>query len=82
MAETVTGQKLREDEWADTETAARLLGLSPGTLVNYRSCKGKKGNGPAWLKVGRRIMYPMSEIDRYLESCLHGGKGYREGVDE
>jgi hypothetical protein len=37
--------------------------ISPKTLANWRA----KGTGPKWLKVGGRIVYPLTEVKAYEE---------------
>lgn len=43
--------------------AARYLGLSAQTHRNYRSYGNK---GPAYHKLGSRIVYKISDLERYL----------------
>lgn len=43
----------------DTERAAARLGLSPSTLEKLRVT----GGGPAYLKLGRRVVYEASDLD-------------------
>ena len=45
------------------QEAAVRLGLSPGTLRNWRHL----GRGPAYVKVGRRVLYPESVLENYLK---------------
>lgn len=44
--------------------AAKMLGISPGTLSSWR---GRK-EGPDYYKIGRRVIYYEADIERYLES--------------
>lgn len=46
-------------------TAVRL-GVSVGTLANWRSARV----GPSYLKIGSRVMYPVSEIEQFEQHCL------------
>ncbi len=46
--------------WTDAQLAERY-GLSPLTLRNWRSL----GIGPRAIKVGRRALYPDSEVSRF-----------------
>jgi excisionase family DNA binding protein len=46
--------------------AARYLGLSPSTLAKMRL----SGNSPAFLKLGRRVLYRRVDLDRWLESRI------------
>lgn len=43
----------------DTERAARRLGLSASTLEKLRCM----GGGPAYLKLGRRVVYEARDLD-------------------
>ena len=45
-----------------TGEAAALVGLSPRTLERYRVT----GEGPRFLKLGRRVVYPRLELDNWL----------------
>ena len=47
-----------------TEEAAKYLRLSPRTLERYRVT----GEGPRFLKVGTRVFYLQSELDKWLKS--------------
>ncbi len=42
--------------------AARYLGLAPQTLRNLRHY----GRGPAYCKLGSRVVYKISDLERYL----------------
>lgn len=46
-----------------TEEAARYVRLSPRTLERYRVT----GEGPEYLKVGRRVFYRRMKLDEWLE---------------
>jgi excisionase family DNA binding protein len=58
----ITGkpQLLSNDEAAD------FLGISPGTLVVWRSTK--RYTVP-FLKVGRKVLYDVDDLVAWLESC-------------
>mgnify|MGYP001073919398 CR=1 FL=1 len=46
--------------------AAKYLGLkSPKTLRNWRYY----GRGPAYCRLGRRIVYRQEDLDKFLEAC-------------
>jgi hypothetical protein len=47
------------------ELASRLR-MSPGTLANWRF----KGEGPNFLKIGKKILYPIAEVVAYEEQAL------------
>jgi excisionase family DNA binding protein len=48
----------------DTMGAAEYVGLHPRTLENWRS----QGRGLRYLRVGRRIVYRIADLEAYLES--------------
>ena len=37
-----------------------------GTLANWR-CEGK---GPQWVKLGRKVLYPVSCLEDWCRACL------------
>ena len=47
-----------------TEEAGRYLRLSPRTLERYRVT----GEGPRYLKIGRRVLYRKSDLDEWLKN--------------
>ena len=51
-------------ELLDTDAASRYLSVSPATLAYWRS----RGAGPAWFKLGRRVMYRPAALDQFVES--------------
>lgn len=48
---------------------AKRWGVAQKTLENWRSL----GQGPAYLKLGGRIMYRMADIERFESDNLHSG---------
>ena len=46
------------------DEAAKILGLSPGTLAKMRVT----GNGPVYCKLGRRIVYRPADLEQWLQS--------------
>ncbi|MEG3089322.1 tyrosine-type recombinase/integrase [Sphingomonas sp. PB4P5] len=48
-------------KWLDTRAAAAMLGYSPDTLQNYRTI----GIGPAFRKVGRRVVYAAEALQAW-----------------
>ncbi len=48
----------------DSREAARLLGVSPGTLANWRS----RGKGPAFIKLGHLAKYWPRDLEVYIQS--------------
>ncbi len=51
-------------QYVDEREAARILGLSRGTLSNWRTLR----RGPAYVRVGRAIRYPLAEIVAFAEA--------------
>lgn len=47
------------------ETAARLR-VTIGTLSNWRV----QGNGPRFIKVGRKVLYPVASVAAYEAAAL------------
>ena len=47
----------------DTVAAARYCSLSSKTLESWR-CSGK--NGPPFVKIGRRVLYRVADLDAWL----------------
>lgn len=47
------------------ETAQRLR-TTPGTLANWRV----KGYGPKYLKFGRKVLYPLAEVEKFEAGVL------------
>ena len=49
--------------------AAKYLGLSEVTIKTWR----RRGTGPAWLKLGRRVLYDRHDLDEFMVMRRHGG---------
>ena len=60
------------DSAVDTKSAARLLGRSVQTLMNWRAL----GSGPNFTKIGGRIRYHLDDIKSFREG--RGGYGFEE----
>jgi len=54
----------RDSSTLNAKAAARYLGLSPSTLAKMRL----SGNSPAFLKLGRRVLYRCADLETWLES--------------
>ena len=52
-------------KWRTPEAAA-YAGVSDRTLEALR----QKGGGPAYLKIGRAVLYRKSDLDTWLDQCL------------
>lgn len=44
--------------------AAFALGMSVKTLANWRS----NGFGPAYIKIGNRVLYPISDLEEWVNA--------------
>lgn len=51
-----------EPRFMDTESAATYCGSKPATLIKYRWL----GQGPAFVKLGRKVLYETAELDRWI----------------
>lgn len=51
----------------DAKKSATYLGLSTSTLAKLRL----SGNGPTYSKLGRRVIYRMEDLNKWVESRLH-----------
>jgi hypothetical protein len=49
--------------YVDTPGAAQRLGVSPRTLVDYRS----RGGGPKWVRIARAVRYRIDWLDQWAE---------------
>jgi predicted DNA-binding transcriptional regulator AlpA len=58
MSEITAGQRMR------TREAANYCGLAHRTLEKLRLT----GNGPAYLKIGRAVVYDRDDLDDWLAS--------------
>ena len=52
-------------ERLDTKQAAKYLGLAEQSLHNRRF----RRLPPSYIKIGRRILYDIKDLDLFLESC-------------
>lgn len=50
-------------ELLNVPEAAKYLRLAPQTLAKMRT----EGTSPPFIKVGRRVLYDLAEIDRWLD---------------
>lgn len=56
------------------EEAARIIGTTPSSLRSRR-CRKK---GPPYIKDGARVMYDVSEIEKYMDSLRVKTRGARD----
>jgi helix-turn-helix protein len=52
----------RSDPLDTTEETARRLRRAPQTLARWRC----EGSGPAYVKVGNRVLYPRPDVDAWI----------------
>jgi hypothetical protein len=55
----------------ETVHAADELGFSPRTLEGWR----RRGEGPPYLKFGRRVKYRLEDIEAFKAAQLHAKPG-------
>lgn len=53
--------------------AAERLRVHVGTLSNWRV----KGEGPRFIKIGRKVLYPVVELDAYEKEQLRRANSVR-----
>jgi hypothetical protein len=58
------------------ERAAEFLGLAPQTLRNWRFL----GRGPKYSKLGRRVVYRVSDLEEFLSRTSVDPEARREAV--
>ena len=58
------GEPSARDPLLDEHAAAELLGLAPATLRKWRVY----GDGPEFCKIGRRVRYRLSALDRFVDA--------------
>jgi len=59
----------------NVKEAAKYLNLAEQTLSNYRfTCKP-----PNYVKLGRRVLYELSELDKFIESNRVKLSSYERG---
>jgi len=56
-------------EWITRDDLAKQLALTTDTLARWAT----QGNGPARIKVGRRVFYCKSTVQKWLKSQEMGG---------
>lgn len=65
----MTSQLNENSTYLTREEAAAYLGVSSGTLARWAS----NGEGPTFLKVGRRTKYLSRDLDAFLETRRRPG---------
>lgn len=60
-----------------SDEAARIIGIAPKTLVNWRN----RGKGPAYVRLGEKhspVMYRVRDLESWIDSRVVGaGRGAR-----
>jgi excisionase family DNA binding protein len=56
-----------------TKEVAERLRLHHQTLINWRV----SGNGPRFIKVGRKVLYPLIEVEAFEKAQLHQANSVR-----
>lgn len=51
-------------KYLDQNGASAYTGIKPRTLESFRL----RGGGPVYFKVGRRVMYSLEELDKWMYS--------------
>ncbi|OMV28516.1 DNA binding domain, excisionase family [Burkholderia pseudomallei] len=67
------------DDYLTNEQAAKLLGVEPDTLTQWRYL-GKFAETLPHYKVGRRVLYRRGDLAAFLDTCRVGGANY-EGAE-
>ena len=68
IAEAVASQ-VAGAEYLSTAEAAEFIGLAVGTLELWRS----RGEGPAHVRLGRRVVYRKADVEAWLDANRRGG---------
>ena len=70
-------KRFEDDRYYLTTDEELLLLGSPDALAKQRS----RGEGPAYVKLGRRILYRGCDLNDYLDACLIKPKVTGRGAD-
>jgi len=57
------------DDSMEPDEVANDLKVTTGTLAVWRCTKRYP---LPWLKIGRRIFYRRRDVEKFVESCIHG----------
>ena len=52
----------------DAKTAAALIGVSEGTLANWRSSGMRRG--PVFARLGKKVVYPYDELEKFVREHI------------
>jgi excisionase family DNA binding protein len=61
-----SARRIEPPKVVTADEAARLVGLSASTLAKLRL----NGNGPAYCKLGRRVLYRPADLETWLQSRI------------
>ena len=67
--------KIHQD-YLTEDDAALALGVARGTLRNWRS----RGRGPDYAKLGRRVLYPATSIQKHISQSARPAGGLRRDL--
>ena len=70
-------QRFEDDRYYLTTDEELLLLGSPDSLAKQRS----RGEGPAYVKLGRRVLYRGCDLNGYLDACLIKPKVSERGAN-
>lgn len=56
-------EELKRKEFLTEQEVGTLYSISPASIRSERS----RGLGPAYIKDGRRVLYPRQELEKYFE---------------
>lgn len=56
-------------EYVDAEACAEFTSVSTAQLAEWRS----RGGGPRFIKLGRKVLYKVSDLRDFLDASAHGG---------
>lgn len=73
----MTQRKFTRESLLAPEEVAETTGLALPTLASWRSRK----IGPDWLKIGRKIWYPVADFEKWMEGQIrHAGQNPKREV--
>lgn len=70
-------QRFEDDRYYLTTNEELLLLGSPDSLAKQRS----RGEGPPYVKLGRRVLYRGCDLNGYLDACLIKPKASARGAN-
>jgi hypothetical protein len=67
-----------QDDYVPSDEAAHVLCLDAATLAQWRYLRKFHSQLP-YFKVGRKVLYRLSDLHAFLESCRVGGDDLNGG---